>query len=47
MCSDRNFIKGKIDRGVYRHLVAALLHVYTALEEERAHVAEEALSKWK
>jgi heme oxygenase len=30
----RNFIKGKIDREAYKHMIVSLWHVYTALEDE-------------
>jgi hypothetical protein len=30
----KNFIKGKIDREVYKHMVVSLWHTYTALEDE-------------
>jgi heme oxygenase len=40
----RNFIRGKIDREVYQHMVLSLWHVYTALEAAlRRHAAHPVL----
>jgi heme oxygenase len=30
----RNFIKGKVDRELYKHMLLSLWHTYTALEDE-------------